>query len=108
VPKEELLLIGVAVVNPGGELSGKFPASSRLNECGKWSADATEALLAHVEANAGRKAYARAEYWARRDDGLLGGSARRIAARRNCCALSSLSDMHGAAVFAPCANSLER
>jgi integrase len=41
-------------------------ASSLLNECGKWNADAIEAQLAHVETNAVRKAYARAEYWAER------------------------------------------
>jgi integrase len=41
-------------------------ASSLLNECGKWNPDAIEAQLAHVEANAVRKAYARAEYWAER------------------------------------------
>ena len=41
-------------------------ASSILNECGKWNADAIEAQLAHVESNAVRKAYARAEYWAER------------------------------------------
>jgi len=41
-------------------------ASSILNECGKWNADAIEAQLAHVEANAVRKAYARAEYWEER------------------------------------------
>ncbi|MCW2314892.1 integrase [Rhodoblastus acidophilus] len=38
-------------------------ASSLLNESGKWNADAIEAQLAHVENNAIRKAYARAEYW---------------------------------------------
>jgi integrase len=38
-------------------------ASSMLNESGKWNADAIEAQLAHVEGNAVRKAYARAEYW---------------------------------------------
>jgi integrase len=38
-------------------------ASSMLNECGKWNADAIEAQLAHVEGNAVRKAYARAEFW---------------------------------------------
>jgi integrase len=41
-------------------------ASTILNESGKWNADAIEAQLAHVEANAVRKAYARAEYWAER------------------------------------------
>jgi integrase len=41
-------------------------ASSLLNECGKWNADAIEAQLAHAEANAVRKAYARAEFWAER------------------------------------------
>jgi len=41
-------------------------ASSLLNECGKWNADAIEAQLAHVETSAVRKAYARAEYWAER------------------------------------------
>jgi integrase len=38
-------------------------ASSLLNECGKWNADAIEAQLAHIESNKIRKAYARAEYW---------------------------------------------
>lgn len=38
-------------------------ASSLLNECGKWNADAIEAQLAHVDSNKIRKAYARAEYW---------------------------------------------
>jgi integrase len=41
-------------------------ASSLLNECGKWNADAIEAQLAHLESNTVRKAYARAEYWAER------------------------------------------
>jgi integrase len=41
-------------------------ASSMLNECGKWNADAIEAQLAHVEGNAARKAYARAEFWTER------------------------------------------
>ena len=38
-------------------------ASSMLNESGKWNADAVEAQLAHVEGNAVRRAYARAEFW---------------------------------------------
>jgi integrase len=38
-------------------------ASSILNECGLWNADAIEAQLAHVENNAVRRAYARANYW---------------------------------------------
>jgi integrase len=38
-------------------------ASSMLNESGLWNADAIEAQLAHIEANAVRKAYARADYW---------------------------------------------
>ncbi|MGO9421776.1 tyrosine-type recombinase/integrase [Roseiarcus sp.] len=38
-------------------------ASSLLNESGEWNPDAIEAQLAHVEANAVRKAYARSEYW---------------------------------------------
>jgi integrase len=37
-------------------------ASSILNECGLWNADAIENQLAHIESNAVRKAYARAEY----------------------------------------------
>lgn len=41
-------------------------ASSMLNESGKWNADAIEAQLAHVEGNAVRRAYARAEYWEER------------------------------------------
>ena len=38
-------------------------ASSLLNESGKWNADAIEAQLAHVENNAIRRAYARADFW---------------------------------------------
>jgi integrase len=38
-------------------------ASSILNESGLWNADAIEAQLAHVEGNAVRRAYARAEFW---------------------------------------------
>jgi integrase len=38
-------------------------ASSMLNESGKWNADAIEAQLAHLEENAVRRAYARAEFW---------------------------------------------
>jgi integrase len=38
-------------------------ASSILNECGLWNPDAIEAQLAHVEGNAVRRAYARAEFW---------------------------------------------
>jgi integrase len=37
-------------------------ASTILNECGKWNADAIEAQLAHVENNAVRRAYHRADY----------------------------------------------
>lgn len=38
-------------------------ASSMLNESGLWNPDAIEAQLAHVENNAVRRAYARADYW---------------------------------------------
>lgn len=38
-------------------------ASTLLNECGKWNPDAIERQLAHVEANAVRRAYARGEHW---------------------------------------------
>ena len=41
-------------------------ASSMLNECGKWNADAIEAQLAHVENNSIRRAYARADFWEER------------------------------------------
>ena len=41
-------------------------ASSLLNECGKWRADAIEAELAHVGADLVRKAYHRATYWEQR------------------------------------------
>jgi integrase len=48
------------------EMSGhgfRAAASSLLNESGKWNADAIEAQLAHVENNAVRRAYARADFW---------------------------------------------
>lgn len=38
-------------------------ASSLLNESGKWSPDAIEAELAHIDTNSIRKAYHRAQYW---------------------------------------------
>jgi integrase len=38
-------------------------ASSMLNECGLWNADAIERQLAHVDADSVRRAYARADYW---------------------------------------------
>lgn len=38
-------------------------ASSILNECGLWNADAIERQLAHVDSDSVRRAYARADYW---------------------------------------------
>lgn len=38
-------------------------ASSILNECGLWHADAIERQLAHVDNDSVRRAYARADYW---------------------------------------------
>ena len=38
-------------------------ASSMLNECGLWNADAIERQLAHVDGDSVRRAYARAEFW---------------------------------------------
>jgi integrase len=38
-------------------------ASTLLNESGKWSADAIERQLAHIEGNDVRRAYARGEHW---------------------------------------------
>jgi integrase len=38
-------------------------ACSMLNESGLWNSDAVESQLAHVEGNAVRKAYMRAEFW---------------------------------------------
>ncbi len=48
------------------EMSGhgfRSAASSMLNESGLWNADAIERQLAHVDADAVRKAYARADFW---------------------------------------------
>jgi integrase len=41
-------------------------ASTLLNESGLWNPDAIERQLAHVEANAVRRAYARGEHWEER------------------------------------------
>jgi integrase len=41
-------------------------ASTLLDECDKWDADAIEAQLAHVENNSVRRAYHRADYWSER------------------------------------------
>jgi integrase len=40
--------------------------STLANESGKWSVNAIEAALAHVEPNAVRRAYARGDYWGER------------------------------------------
>ena len=40
--------------------------STLANESGKWSVDAIEAALAHIEPNAVRRAYARSDYWKER------------------------------------------
>jgi integrase len=51
------------------EMSGhgfRAVASTLLNESGKWNADAIEAQLAHVENDAVRRAYHRADYWSER------------------------------------------
>jgi len=41
-------------------------ASTMLNESGKWSSDAIEVELAHIDVNAVRRAYHRATYWEER------------------------------------------
>jgi integrase len=41
-------------------------ASTLLNECGRWNADAVERQLAHVYGNSVRRIYARGEYWPER------------------------------------------
>jgi Phage integrase family len=41
-------------------------ASSILNECGMWNADAIERQLAHVDNDSVRRAYARADFWEER------------------------------------------
>jgi len=38
-------------------------ASTLLNESGKWSSDAIERQLAHIDKNAVRRAYARGQFW---------------------------------------------
>jgi integrase len=38
-------------------------ASTLLNESGKWSEDAIERQLAHIDKNAVRRAYARGQFW---------------------------------------------
>ncbi|PNG25607.1 tyrosine-type recombinase/integrase [Methylocella silvestris] len=51
------------------EMSGhgfRAVASTVLNESGRWNADAIEAQLAHVETDAIRRAYHRADYWSER------------------------------------------
>jgi integrase len=41
-------------------------ASTLLNESGKWSPDAIERQLAHVDRNAVRRVYARGAFWEER------------------------------------------
>jgi hypothetical protein len=46
-----------------------FTAAGRLNEMGRWNADAIERQLAHQEMNDVRRAYTHAaEYWAERQE----------------------------------------
>jgi integrase len=56
-------------------------ASSLLNECGKWNADAIEAQLSHIENNSVRRAYARADFWEERIE-MMGYWADRLDAMR--------------------------
>ena len=58
-------------------------ASSMLNECGLWHADAVERQLAHVEGDAVRRAYARAEFWEERVKMMAWWSARCDELRRD-------------------------
>jgi len=68
-------------------------ASTLLNESGKWSSDAIERQLAHVDNNGVRRAYARGEYWDERVkmmnwwanylDQLKAGGAEQDGRRRN-------------------------
>ena len=55
-------------MRPGKRSARTFraAASSILNESGLWNSDAIEAQLAHIEGNAVRRAYARAEFWEER------------------------------------------
>ena len=60
-------------------------AATRLNEMGRWNADAIERQLAHQEANAVRRAYTHsAEYWPERvlTDAGFGGLSRWPSRRR--------------------------
>ena len=41
-------------------------AATLLNEMGTWNSDAIERQLAHIEANAVRRAYTRGQYWEER------------------------------------------
>jgi integrase len=41
-------------------------ASTLLNESGRWTTDAIERQLGHVDANSVRRTYARGEYWPER------------------------------------------
>ena len=41
-------------------------ASTMLNESGKWSSDAIEHQLGHIDTNDVRRAYARGQYWEER------------------------------------------
>ncbi len=52
IPKEEMCGHGF-----------RSSASSILNESGLWNSDAIEAQLSHVENNAVRRAYQRADFW---------------------------------------------
>ena len=47
-------------------------AATLLNEMGRWNPDAIERQLAHQEASAVRRAYARGEYWD--EHGVIAGA----------------------------------
>ena len=53
----------VITLRPKRGLSFRSTFSTLANESGKWSVNAIEAALAHVEPNAVRRAYARGDYW---------------------------------------------
>ena len=70
--ESELEIVNAALRRLGfgkEEMTGhgfRSAASSMLNECGLWHADAIERQLAHVDADSVRRAYARADFWEER------------------------------------------
>jgi len=66
LPKQAVIILKGLREITGQRHGFRASASTLLNESGKWSEDAIERQLAHIDRNAVRRAYARGAFWEER------------------------------------------